>query len=662
MDTSIQVYELDWQFDRRIASQHFGSLKYGTSTRAIGELVANSFDAGATLVDIELRFTELGAADSLVVSDNGRGISPDDLQHRFVVVGVQPADKASGAGRIGKFGVGRMAVYRIGTVSEWTTVSRLNGAAESVHLRFTLRSEASDQPLSIQRESASAKEPTGTRIEVFNLLDSGQEALTPAWIRDHLLIQYCRYLLGHQQKEIRVQGESLNVQQMVTESEVEAIPATQDFPTDARIDHLILNRPADPTRFPEQVLFSGKGGTVTGIRLSEPPSPFYLGLVGCAYLDEIVSSNREGIIQMDGGFAHLRDAVLDRVRAYGERYRSKQAKRFIEQARASASYPYRNVPHDSVEVMEQAVYDVTLEKLNESLRIDRMNEKQQSVIFRLWQRAITNENMLPILTDVLGLKDEDVEKFRRLLETTKLDSIIRLASEVTGRLRFLDVLHELVYGEFAKHLRERSQLHKLLEPHCWLFGSKYHLAASDQQFRNVIRRHREEAGLDPVSDDVLDSAAGMNDIPDLFLAAQRDYPTDPPFPKYHRLLIELKRPSVAVGAKEVAQAKRYAQTVLKSAEFDQSATRWDVFVVSSEVTGEIEAERNQKGRQRGCVFDYENVTVAVHSWGEIIERARAEMHLVQQHLEKKSVELNVSAYLRDNFPDIVLFGSEPAAT
>ena len=661
MDTPTQqIYELDWKFDRRIASQHFGALKYGTSTRAIGELVANSLDAGATLVDIELRFTELGAADSLVITDNGRGISPDDLENRFLVVGVQPTSTSSAA-RIGKFGVGRMAVHRVGTVSEWSTVARPK-SADPMRLRFTLRSESSDHRLAIQQEPVSANEPTGTRIEIFNLLDSGLEALTPARIRDQLLIQYCRYLLGHTHKEIRVQGESLNVQQMVVEREGEVIPATPDVPTDARLDHLILNRPADPTRFPEQVLFSGKGGTVTGIRLAEPPSPFYLGLVGCAYLDEIVSSNRESIIQMDGGFAHLRDAVLDRVKAFGERYHSKQAKRFIEQARASASYPYRNVPHDSVEVMEQAVYDVTLEKLNESLRIDRMNEKQQSVIFRLWQRAITNENMLPILTEVLGLKDEDVEKFRQLLETTKLDSIIRLASEVTARLRFLDVLHELVYGEIAKHVRERSQLHKFLEPHCWLFGSKYHLAASDQQFRSIIRRHRDEAKLDAVSDDVLDSIAGINDIPDLFLAAQRDYPTDPPLPKYHRLLVELKRPSVAVGAKEVGQAKRYAQTVLNSAEFDQSATHWDVFVVSSQVTDEIEAERNQKGRQRGCVFDYENVTVVVHSWGEIIERARDEMRLVQQHLEKKSVELNVSAYLRATFPDIVLLGSEPAGT
>src|SRR2546425_6450583 len=172
---------------------------------------------------------------------------------------------------------------------------------------------------------------------------------------------------------------------------------------------------------------------------------------------------------MDDGFTQLRTEALGRVSAFGERYRNKQGKRFIEQARQSSSYPYRRIPKDSVAVVEQAVYDVTLEKLNESVRIDRMNGKQQAVIFKLWQRAITNENFLPILHDLLDLKDEDVEKFRQVLEHTKLDSIIRLASEVTNRLRFLDVLQELVYGEKSERVKERTQLHRIIEAHCWMF-------------------------------------------------------------------------------------------------------------------------------------------------------------------------------------------------
>jgi hypothetical protein len=138
------------------------------------------------------------------------------------------------------------------------------------------------------------------------------------------------------------------------------------------------------------------------------------------------------------------------------------------------------------------------------------------------------------------------------------------------------------------------------------------------------------------------------------LAAERDFPSDPPNPAHHRLLVELKRPAVSVGLKEIEQVKKYARTTGKSAEFDQSSTHWDVFVVSAEVSKEIEEERNQKNRPHGCVADYENVTVFGYTWGELIEKARDDMKLVRQHLERKSQEMNVSEYLRQNFPDIVL--------
>ena len=46
------------------------------------------------------------------------------------------------------------------------------------------------------------------------------------------------------------------------------------------------------------------------------------------------------------------------------------------------------------------------------------------------------------------------------------------------------------------------------------------------------------------------------------------------------------------------------------------------------------------------------MTVWAFSWGEIIASAKEEMTLVSQHLEKKSQELAVSDYLKENYPEI----------
>src|SRR5674476_1599222 len=70
-------YELTWRYESRVATQHLGSQKYSTSTRAIGELVANSLDAGASIIDIELVENDLGGVEKVVIADNGCGISPD---------------------------------------------------------------------------------------------------------------------------------------------------------------------------------------------------------------------------------------------------------------------------------------------------------------------------------------------------------------------------------------------------------------------------------------------------------------------------------------------------------------------------------------------------------------------------------------------------------
>lgn len=87
--------------------------------------------------------------------------------------------------------------------------------------------------------------------------------------------------------------------------------------------------------------------------------------------------------------------------------------------------------------------------------------------------------------------------------------------------------------------------------------------------------------------------AGAGDIPDLFLAATREFPTHP---KQYHILVELKAPRVKLGRKEIEQIRRYAEIILESSEFDKASTRWDLVLVSSATSAEIERDRNQKDK------------------------------------------------------------------
>ena len=643
-----QSYELEWQFVSRLAAEHLGRDKYSTSTKALGELVSNSFDADATQVSIDLKFNDLDGFESVVISDNGNGISPDQLRNRFVLVGVEPNISQKQITKFGRFGVGRLAVYRIGSSSKWITTSDTS-TGKRIRLSFILSTER-QKKFAVTEEEVPNTTLLGTVIEIYNLRDSGQEALTPSKISNDLMAQFCSYLLGNPKQKILVQGESLNVNILIEHSETEEIPPSEKVPDSASVNHLLLTTPVDRSRFPGQVLFSAKGRTVASEQPSDLPSPRYLGLVECPYLNSIVTSNREALINMDGGFAQLRDAAIERVQAFSERFRIERTRHFIERARQEEYYPYRDAPSDAVTHVHQAFYDVVLEKVHEYVNLENMSNKQKAVVFRLLQRSLVNENLVDILHEVARLSDEDMEKFKKVLEHTTLDSIIRLSSEVTDRLNFLDILHELVYGDISKHLKERSQLHRILEPHCWIFGPRFYLATSDMSFREIIRKHRRIAGLKDVKDEVINEIPGVSNIPDLFLAASREYPIDP---KDHHMLIELKSPSVSLGRKEVEQIRRYAQVIFDSSQFDKLSTRWDIFLVSAKAKDEIDLDRKQKDRSSGVLAQWENLTLWAFEWSELIARAKKEMQLVRDHLKRKSTELKVSDYLKENFPTIL---------
>ena len=475
-------------------------------------------------------------------------------------------------------------------------------------------------------------------------------------MRGEILSQFCAYLLTNPDRAIRVQGEPLDVLEFIEHREQETIEGVRRVSEPVQLNHIFLRKALDETRVAGRVLFTSKGRTVAACSTEFAPSNNYLGIVESAYLDKIVLANREAVAEMDPGFAGIKEAALGHIAAFSERYREAHKRTFLEKAREQSYYPFRAPPATAVDEARRAVYDVVLERVNEHANVEGMTQRQQAVLFRLLNRSLENEDLLVILSEIAILTNDDMDRFRRVLEKTTLQSLIRLSSEVTGRLQFLDVLHELVYGELAPTLKERSQLHKIIDSHCWVFGPAYHLATSDKSFREVIRRHREMAGLEPTPDREMKEISGVADIPDLFLAAKREYPVQP---RSRHLLVELKAPRVSLGWKEFKQVTKYAQTVMGSPQFDRSTTHWDVHLVSTEVADEIEAHRRQKDKPVGLVAEYDNAAVWIFTWGEVIDRARSEMRLVSEHLEAKSKELSVSKYIQESFPEVL--GQEAAA-
>ncbi|MDJ1113387.1 TIGR02391 family protein [Microbacterium dauci] len=97
--------------------EHLGFKMYSHLPNAVAELVANSYDADATSVQIILDVT----GDSLIVADDGHGMSLDELQTNYLTIGrnrrAQDRGDLSESGRrrvAGRKGLGKLAVFGIG--------------------------------------------------------------------------------------------------------------------------------------------------------------------------------------------------------------------------------------------------------------------------------------------------------------------------------------------------------------------------------------------------------------------------------------------------------------------------------------------------------------------------------------------------------------------
>jgi Histidine kinase-, DNA gyrase B-, and HSP90-like ATPase len=647
--SSVRRFALSIKTSPRVLTEHLGRQKYATPAKAIAELIMNGFDADAKLVQVDLNRNALGLiVDRIVVTDNGAGMTEWDLKERFQTVGVQA--KSDGKSRLGQFGVGRMAVFRLGSRSQWRTVSLVGDV--KTEFSFQLDSSSPDE-FPVEARTVSARTPTGTTIVIEGLLDEQTLRLTDKQLSWDLFSEFASYLFAWTKKHLQINGELIELADRVIQRNVEELGSEQTRVSGiTTLEHLLLKAPVHGSRVPEQLILTAKGVAVERLSLSNPPAPNYLALVSSPYLDKLVGENRAAFINMDGGMVGLKKAVDEQIEVFGEKYRRETAEEFIDRARQKEFYPFHGEPQNAVTRVEQTLYDSILTLVNDAVNVENLGAKQQRLIFNLLHRALRDEDLLQVLNKVAGLSADDIAQFRELLERTTLQSIIRLSSEVTERLTFLDVLKDVVYGEGAVGLRERSELHKILEPNCWIFGPQYHLATSDKAFRKVIARQRLDAGLDPVPEDVISAVVGIDQVPDLFLAAHRDYHVSDGH-RHEHLMIEIKRPTQKISPKVVSQGESYASVLNACSEFDPTRTEWDLFLVSGEIEDNVvNLKRRKADRPFGHIDTMGNVRLWAFTWGEIIEAARDEMRMVRDKLEMKSLELSSSEYLQKHYPKV----------
>lgn len=164
--------------------EHLGSNMYSRLPNAVAELVANAYDADATCV--EVRIGGNVPEQTIAVSDNGHGMSWDDLNEKYLRIGRNrrsEVGQTSEGGRrrvSGKKGLGKLALFGIGSCVEVRTTRAGSTDATVVTLDWdVLRDSREDERNYRPATETETTEPGthGTCVTVSRL--SRKTAISP---------------------------------------------------------------------------------------------------------------------------------------------------------------------------------------------------------------------------------------------------------------------------------------------------------------------------------------------------------------------------------------------------------------------------------------------------------------------------------------------------
>ena len=622
--------------------------------QALAELVWNGFDAEATVVKITAEAGELRLR-SITVQDNGHGMSPSQVSRFFGFLGGswKKADPLSKHGKRrlhGKEGRGRLRALAIGRVAEWT----ITGADEKGDLytfivtliRDDLRHARVSVPI-----AAKAGERAGVRVQISEL--DKEWRLDVPGVAQEFAELFALYLTEYSDVSLFVDGQKISPSSAIVRRETYQLPPIGVGPEKfaASLDIIEWKQTTD------RMLYLCDEGGLPLQRV--PPTIQAPGFQFSAYLRSSYNTllNQQGRLEVGEFDVDLAKSIEDSKEQLRLHFKARQAedtRGLVERWKEEATYPYEGMPASPVQEAERKIFDIVALNVSNALpdfeSQDRKNRKWQ---LRMLKQAVEKspEEVQLIMTEVLGLPKHKQEELAKLLRKTTLSAVISAAKLVADRLEILTGLEAMLFDlDLKKQLKERSQLHKILEENTWIFGEQFALTLSDRSLSEVLAKHtgskrkRKSGGSEVLRSD------GRRGIVDLFLT--RDVPT-PRTEERVYLIVELKAPSVKIGSKETAQVRSYAYAVQDDERFRGPRTRWQFWVVSTDMDAHAKQEVTSSDRPYGLLDRKPECDIWVKTWAEILRESRTRLEVFQKQLNYNTDRGESLAYLRTTYAKIL---------
>lgn len=623
---------------------HLASLARGKPVSALAELIWNALDADADRVRIGVTDNDLGNPVAIEVVDNGLGITLDEAERAFGSLGgswkrdhrVTVHSNKKMHGRNGK---GRFKGFALGHDVEWDSVY-LDGNDASLQLVIKGRSDRLQDFEIGKVRSAPVARSRGTRVRIDNMPEPFGVLSSDGSAARQLAETFALYLRNYPATQIIYRGERIDPASVQKSHQTVPLPSfvgADGSEITAVLDIVEWSFSKKERRI---CLCDSEGFALHEVEAGVRPGPEFnfTAYVRSEYIAKLNYENVLVLDELNTDLRRLTESARGALRAHFRRRKAEAASELVQQWKDEGVYPFAGDATDSLETARREVFDICA--LNVHQYLDSFREgrsKDRQFTLRMLKTALDEnpESLKRILSDVLELPKEKQTELADLLQYTTLSSIIEASKMVADRLQFLTGFQELLFRpESKKSVRERSQLHRMLENETWLFGEEYLLTSSDENLNTVLRKHLaklrpKEKGKKRKEPPVVRDD-GTQAVIDLMLAREV-----PAYAQTRRefLVVELKRPSQKIDLDVQGQIQSYALAVASDERFDMKNTSWTFIAISNEMTAEAARTVRQQGKPYGFFHQEDNLRIGLATWAEILGASKARLEAFRSKLD-----------------------------
>ena len=620
---------------------------------ALAELLWNAVDADAEHVSVTIGVNELGGLNYIKVSDDGHGLPHSDASVRFSRLGgssKRAGKRSKNKNRLlhGQEGQGRFLAFALASSVKWQVTYR--DADGLMQYNMTMSKDALHKVTIEDPAPASKDHDTGVTVMLTDL-EKRSSSLLEANTSQELAEIFALYLRQHRDVSITLGDTPINPKDSidrVSDYSLKTIHVDgKNFETSLEIVEWKMRT--------ERSLFLCNSD---GFPLDSKPADVraqgihYTAYLKSDYFGRLMTENKLEIADMDAPTKEAMDDAKGVMRDHFRNSAAMEASELVAQWQQEHIYPYDGDPKSEMEDAERKVFNVLALNVNEYLpSFQKADPKTKRFNLTLLRHSLEHapSDLSKIVTEVLELPQQKRKELASLLDRTTLAHLINASRIVADRLEFLEGLSSLVFDSTVKsHVRERSQLHKILAKNAWIFNEQYHLSVNDRSLTQVLRKHADIKGLDvtidletPVLRD--DGSKGIIDLmfsrnTQLNGSSQREH-----------LIVELKRPTVPITMRTMSQIHSYARAVARDERFNRIPANWVFWAVSSEIDDQVRDLITGDDKQPGIFHKGSNpkMTIWAKTWSEIINDCKVRLEFFAERLEYTPDEDASIKHLRD---------------